>query len=323
MNHLFLSFVIPSYNEEGNIHNMMNALTETMSSSKIQYEVLFVDDGSSDRTMDEIRGAVIDYPEVEYVSFTRNFGKEAAILAGLEYAKGDAVILMDADLQHPPDLIPQLIRGYEEGYDQVIAKRNRKGDSTIRSLLSRAYYWGVNKTIDVELHDGEGDFRLLSRRAVDSLLQLSEGNRFSKGLYSWIGLEQKTICYDNVTRQHGETKWSFKQLLNYAVDGVVSFNTKPLRLCFYTGLLSMFLAISYIVITLIDIAKNGVDVPGYFTTISAVLFLGGVQLLSLGIIGEYVGRIYNETKKRPHYLVRRTSAEVKGKPVSHAKIRSS
>lgn len=323
MKQLFISFVIPSYNEEGNIFNMMNALNGVMSSSGLPYEVLFVDDGSDDKTMDEIRGALIDYPEVEYVSFTRNFGKEAAILAGLEYAKGDAVILMDADLQHPPDLIPQLIRGYEEGYDQVIAKRNRKGDSPIRSLLSRAYYWGVNKTIDVELHDGEGDFRLLSRRAVDSLLQLSEGNRFSKGLYSWIGLEQKTICYDNVTRQHGETKWSFKQLLNYAVDGIVSFNTKPLRLCFYAGILSMFLAVSYIVITLADIARNGVDVPGYFTTISAVLFLGGVQLLSLGIIGEYVGRIYNETKKRPHYLVRRTSAAVKGKPVSHAKIRSS
>ncbi|WOV83817.1 glycosyltransferase family 2 protein [Sporosarcina jeotgali] len=323
MKHLFISFVIPSYNEEGNILTMMKALKDTMTPSGLRYEVLFVDDGSDDKTMDEIRGALIDYPEVEYVSFTRNFGKEAAILAGLQYAKGDAVILMDADLQHPPELIPQLIRGYEEGYDQVIAKRNRVGDSPIRSLLSRAYYWGVNKTIDVELHDGEGDFRLLSRRAVDSLLQLSEGNRFSKGLYSWIGLEQKTISYENVTRQHGETKWSFKQLLNYAVDGVVSFNTKPLRLCFYAGLLSLFLAIAYISITLIGIIRNGVEVPGYFTIISAVLFLGGVQLLSLGIIGEYVGRIYNETKKRPHYLVRRTSAAVKGKPVSHAKIGNS
>ena len=323
MKHLYISFVIPSYNEEGNIHNMMEALHETMSSRDIHYEVLFVDDGSRDRTMDEIREAVLNYPQVEYVSFTRNFGKEAAILAGLEYAKGDAVILMDADLQHPPDLIPQLIRGYEEGYDQVIAKRNRKGDAKLRSLLSRIYYWGVNKAIDVELRDGEGDFRLLSRRAVNSLLQLSEGNRFSKGLYSWIGLEQKTICYDNVTRQHGETKWSFKHLLNYAVDGVVSFNTKPLRLCFYTGLVSLFLALAYILITLIDIMRNGVDVPGYFTIISAVLFLGVVQLLSLGIIGEYVGRIYNETKKRTHYLVRRTSAEVKGKPVTHAQIRNS
>lgn len=323
MNHLFISFVIPSYNEEGNIHNMMKALSDIMVTNGKPYEVLFVDDGSNDHTMDEIREALIEYPEVEYISFTRNFGKEAAILAGLEHAKGDAIILMDADLQHPPDLIPQLIRGYEEGYDQVIAKRNRKGDAKIRSLLSRLFYWSVNKNVDVELRDGEGDFRLLSRRAVDSLLQLSEGNRFSKGLYSWIGLEQKAICYDNVARQHGETKWSFKHLLNYAVDGVVSFNMKPLRLCFYTGLLSLFLAISYIVVTLIEIIRNGVDVPGYFTTISAVLFLGGVQLLSLGIIGEYVGRIYNETKKRPHYLVRRSSAEVKGKPASDEKVRNS
>ncbi len=323
MKDILISFVIPSYNEEGNIHPMIKALRQTMAFSKRRYELLFVDDGSSDGTMEEIRDAVLLYPEVEYISFTRNFGKEAAILAGLESAKGDAVILMDADLQHPPDLIPKLIRGYEEGYDQVIAKRNRKGDAKFRSMLSRMYYWGVNKAVDVELRDGEGDFRLLSRRAVDSLLQLSEGNRFSKGLYSWIGLEQKTICYDNVTRQHGETKWSFKQLVNYAVDGVVSFNTKPLRLCFYAGLFSLFLAVSYILVTLVGIIRNGVDVPGYFTIISAVLFLGGVQLLSLGIIGEYVGRIYNETKKRPHYLIQRTSAEVKGKPLSHAKIRSS
>ncbi|WJY27259.1 glycosyltransferase family 2 protein [Sporosarcina trichiuri] len=323
MKNLLISFVIPSYNEEGNIQPMIEALSRTMTFSRNLYEIIFVDDGSTDGTMDEVREAVLLYPEVEYISFTRNFGKEAALLAGLEYAKGDAVILMDGDLQHPPDLIPQLIRGYEEGYDQVIAKRNRKGDAKLRSALSRLYYWGVNKAVDVELRDGEGDFRLLSRRAVDSLLQLSEGNRFSKGLYSWIGLEQKTICYDNVTRQHGETKWSFKQLLNYAVDGVVSFNTKPLRLCFYAGLVSLILAVAYIAVTLVDIIRHGVDVPGYFTIISAVLFLGGVQLLSLGIIGEYVGRIYNETKKRPHYLIRRTSAEVKGKPLSHAKIRSS
>ncbi|MCG7343198.1 glycosyltransferase family 2 protein [Sporosarcina sp. ACRSL] len=311
MEQLTISFVIPSYNEAGNIANVMKAISDEMAHQQMAYEVLFVDDGSTDGTMIEIRDIQYTYPEAEYVSFTRNFGKEAAIIAGLQHAKGHAVILMDADLQHPPALISELLKGFEEGYDQVIAKRNRKGDSRLRSLLSSAYYRIVNKAIDVQLNDGEGDFRLLSRRAVDSLLLLSEGNRFSKGLYAWIGLEQKTITYENVTRQHGETKWSFSKLLNYAIDGIVSFNTKPLRLCMYIGLATLTSALVYIFVTLIGIFLHGVAVPGYFTTISAVLFLGGIQLLSLGIIGEYIGRIYNETKKRPHYLVRQTSVEAK------------
>lgn len=319
MEQLTISFVIPSYNEAGNIANVMKAIKDEMVQQQMAYEVLFVDDGSTDGTMIEIRDIQYMHPEAEYVSFTRNFGKEAAIVAGLQHAKGHAVILMDADLQHPPALISELLKGFEEGYDQVIAKRNRKGDSRLRSLLSSNYYRFVNKAIDVQLNDGEGDFRLLSRRAVDSLLLLSESNRFSKGLYAWIGLEQKTITYENVTRQHGETKWSFPKLLNYAIDGIVSFNTKPLRLCMYIGLATLTSAFVYIVVTLIGIFLHGVAVPGYFTTISAILFLGGVQLLSLGIIGEYIGRIYNETKKRPHYLVRQTSVELKreGKATIH------
>ncbi|MCG3086884.1 glycosyltransferase family 2 protein [Sporosarcina cyprini] len=320
MDQLMISFVIPSYNEAGNIASVMDAIAKEMRHQQAYFEVLFVDDGSTDGTMDEIRSVLLTYPEAEYVSFTRNFGKEAAILAGLQHANGQAVIIMDADLQHPPSLIPELLQGFEEGYHQVVAKRNRKGDSKVRSFLSSSYYRLVNQAIDVRLSDGEGDFRLLSRKAVDSLLLLSESNRFSKGLYAWIGLEQKTITYENVVRQHGETKWSFGKLLNYAIDGIVSFNTKPLRLCFYMGLLSLGAALLYIAITLLGIFKNGVAVPGYFTTISSVLFLGGVQLVSLGIIGEYVGRIYNETKKRPHYLVGQSSTEVKGKRDVHASI---
>lgn len=320
MNQLMISFVIPSYNEAGNIASVMDAIAKEMRHQQACFEVLFVDDGSTDGTMDEIRSVLLMYPEAEYVSFTRNFGKEAAILAGLQHANGQAVIIMDADMQHPPSLIPELLQGFEEGYHQVVAKRNRKGDSKVRSFLSSSYYRLVNQAIDVRLSDGEGDFRLLSRKAVNSLLLLSESNRFSKGLYAWIGLEQKTIAYENVVRQHGETKWSFGKLLNYAIDGIVSFNTKPLRLCFYMGLLSLGAALLYIAITLLGIVKNGVAVPGYFTIISSVLFLGGVQLVSLGIIGEYVGRIYNETKKRPHYLVGQSSTEVKGKRDVHASI---
>ncbi|MBD7983807.1 glycosyltransferase family 2 protein [Sporosarcina sp. Sa2YVA2] len=325
MESLMISFVIPSYNEAGNIAGVMEVIANEMLHQRVGYEVLFVDDGSTDGTMNEIRDLLFMYPEAEYISFTRNFGKEAAILAGLQFAKGHAVILMDADLQHPPSLIPELLKGFEEGYDQVIAKRNRKGDSYFRSLLSSTYYRFVNKAIDVQLENGEGDFRLLSRRAVDSILLLSEGNRFSKGIFAWIGLEQKTISYDNVVRQVGDTKWSLSKLLNYAIDGVVSFNTKPLRLCMYMGLTIVGAAIAYIVVTLIGIYKHGVDVPGYFTTITAVLLLGGIQLLSLGIIGEYIGRIYNETKKRPHFLVQQSSVEstTKEQTGQHAAIHGS
>lgn len=323
MEQLMISFVVPSYNEAGNVEKVMDAIAKEMQHQQAGFEVLFIDDGSSDGTMDEIRHVLHSYSEAGYVSFTRNFGKEAAILAGLQHAKGQAVIVMDADLQHPPSLIPELLKGFEEGYDQVVAKRNRNGESKMRTFLSKSYYRFVNNAIDVRLSDGEGDFRLLSRKAVDSLLLLSESNRFSKGLYAWIGLEQKTISYENIVRQHGETKWSFGKLLNYAVDGIVSFNTKPLRLCFYIGLFTLSSALIYIVATFVSIFLNGIDVPGYFTTISSVLFLGGIQLVSLGIIGEYVGRIYNETKKRPHYLIGQASVEMKGKQDQHATIHRS
>ena len=312
MDRLMISFVIPSYNEGDNIQAVMEAIRREMLQHYYAYEVLFIDDGSTDQTMDEIRKVVFNFSEAKYLSFTRNFGKEAAILAGLQHANGQAIIMMDADLQHPASMIPELLKGFEEGYDQVIAKRDRTGDPYFRSLLSKSFYRTVNKTIDVQLSDGEGDFRLLSRKAVNALLQLSEGNRFSKGLYAWIGLEQKSILYENVTRQHGETKWSLAKLVNYAIDGIVSFNTKPLRLCFYMGISTLLLAVVYICLTFTQILRHGVDVPGYFTTISAVLFLGGIQLLSLGVIGEYIGRIYNETKKRPHYLVQQSNTESVG-----------
>lgn len=314
MNQLTVSFIIPSYNEAENITAVFQAVKEEMNHLPYHFEVLFIDDGSKDQTMDTIHNLAFDYPEIKYLSFTRNFGKEAAILSGLQHAAGEAVILMDADLQHPASMISELITGFEEGYDQVIAKRNRKGDSRVRSWLSSSFYLLVNKTVDVHLSDGEGDFRLLSRRAVDALLTLSEGNRFSKGLYSWVGLEQKTISYENVARENGETKWSFSKLLNYGIDGIVSFNNKPLRICFYMGTLILLCSLFYIGVMFFQVMQYGITVPGYFTTISAVLFLGGIQLVCLGIIGEYIGRIYYETKRRPHYLVKQTNMEQRDQP---------
>ncbi|MFG6119343.1 glycosyltransferase family 2 protein [Thalassobacillus sp. B23F22_16] len=309
MNELMVSVIIPGYNEAENINPVYNALQKEFARLPYSWEVVFVDDGSQDDTLLNIRILADKHPEVKYVSFSRNFGKESALLAGLQHAKGDAVIIMDADLQHPPSLIPGLIEGYQEGYQQVIAKRNRNGEGKRRSFLSSLYYKAVNRLIDVKLNDGEGDFRLLGRQAVDAILSLSEGNRFSKGLFSWIGFDQKTIHFDNVERENGESQWSLKQLLEYGIEGVISFNQRPLRLVLYTGLIIMGLSLLYIMIMFGIILIRGVDVPGYFTTISSILFLGGVQLVSLGVIGEYVGRIYMETKKRPHYLVKESNVK--------------
>ncbi|MDX6151589.1 glycosyltransferase family 2 protein [Marinococcus sp. PL1-022] len=304
-----ISIVIPSFNEEDNIVSVYESLQNHLGHLPYEIEALYIDDGSSDRTLTKMRELAGLHENVSYVSFTRNFGKEAALIAGLHHADGDAVVIIDADLQHPSEVILELIEGYEEGYDQVIAKRNREGDSKFRSGMAAMYYKFINRMVDVKLEDGVGDFRLLSRRALDALLSLSEANRFSKGLFSWIGFPAKTVYYENVQRQEGETKWSFSSLLNYGVDGMISFNNRPLRLCLYTGLIVMLLALVYIGITFVQIVRMGIEVPGYFTTISAILFLGGVQLLSLGVLGEYIGRIYYETKRRPHYLVQESNTK--------------
>lgn len=278
------------------------------------YEFVFVNDGSKDDTLNILRDLASADSSVHYISFSRNFGKEAAMLAGLKYATGDAIVIMDADLQHPPTLIKELLEGYNDGYDQVIAKRTRTGDSPVRSFVSRLYYKVMNKFVDIELVDGIGDFRLLSRRAVDSLLSLSEYNRFSKGLFSWIGYNELIIEYENVLRSDGESKWTFSKLLNYGIDGVISFNNKPLRLSIYLGLLTTILGLLYVITTFVQIILGGVEVPGYFTLISAILFIGGIQLIFLGVIGEYIGRIYYETKRRPHFIVaEKKVSEVKQK----------
>ncbi|MCM3311865.1 glycosyltransferase family 2 protein [Bacillus sp. FSL K6-6483] len=317
MNKPLLSVIVPSFNEEENVEPFYFALRETLKDTHYRWEVIYIDDGSSDSTLPLLQRLSTWHPQVHYVSFTRNFGKEAAIVAGFQHAKGDCVVVIDADLQHPVHLIKDLLEGFEEGYDQVIACRDRKGEGFLRSTASKLYYKLINKIVDVELEDGVGDFRLLSRRAVDALLIMSEGNRFSKGLFSWIGFDQKVVYYENVSRQNGESKWSFSKLVNYGIDGIVSFNMKPLRICFYMGGFILAAALLYIFIMFAQIIRTGIDVPGYFTIISAVLFLGGVQLVSLGIIGEYIGRIYNETKRRPHYLVKETNA-TKGKRYERA-----
>lgn len=302
-----LSIVVPCYNEESVLPMFYEVINNVLQQLNTSYEVVFVNDGSRDKTQNILQMLSEQDYLVKYVSFSKNFGKESAMLAGLSYASGEYVLIMDADLQHPPSLIPAMLAKAEEGYDQVIAKRDRSGEKFTRSFLTRIYYKLINSLVDVRLENGIGDFRLLSRQAVDALLSLKEYNRFSKGLFSWIGFNEAIIEYENITREEGASKWSFASLLNYGIDGVISFNNKPLRIAIYLGLTVTLLDILYVLYMLVQITMKGIDVPGYFTTIAAILLVGGLQLFFMGIIGEYIGRIYYEVKRRPHYIVAKTA----------------
>jgi len=305
-----LSLVVPCYNEVEVVNRFHEALSRELVATGRPYEIVYVDDGSTDGTLDRLVGLAATDEKVRYLSFSRNFGKEAAMLAGLRYAGGDAVVIMDADLQHPPELVGRMLTEYERGFDQVIARRNRTGDPGTRTLLARAYYWLINKWADVELMDGVGDFRLLSRRAVDGLLELNEYNRFSKGLFAWIGYESILFEYENVKAPpERKSRWTFRRLLEYGLDGLLSFNNKPLRIAIYVGLLLTAVAAGYAVWVIAVAILNGVAMPGYVTLIAAIVGLGGVQMVMLGLIGEYIGRIYYETKKRPHYLLKQTNMD--------------
>lgn len=307
-----LSVVVPCYNEEKIIEESSKVILETVSQIEgYDVEIIFVNDGSKDKTLEKLCQIADTDEHFKFISFSRNFGKESAMLAGLEHCKGDCVVIMDADLQHPPELIETMISKYEEGYEQVIAQRNRKGDNKTTTFFAKSYYRIVNHLVDVKMVDGAGDFRLLSRKAVNALLSLRENNRFSKGLFSWIGFKQIYIQYDNRERIGGETKWSLKKLFSYAIDGILSFNNKPLRVCIYMGAALLGISILYLLYLFIRIIRFGVDVPGYFTTIFVCTCLGGTQLFSLGVIGEYIGRIYYEVKDRPNYIIDQSNIEWK------------
>lgn len=309
-----LSVVIPFYNEENMIQKMYDALVEEINKiTKAEFEIIFINDGSKDRTFEKMLTIADGDSRVKYISFSRNFGKEAGTIAGLEYATGEAVILMDGDLQHPPALIPQMIEAYEQGYDVVSARRTRTGEKPHRTFLAKHFYKLANKMMDIELMDGVSEFRLFSRKAVRAILSLQEYNRFSKGIFAWIGFKEKVIEYENQVRTVGETKYSLKFSLNYAIQGILSFNDKPLRMCIDFGLFCLMISLAYIFWTFIQyfVAPESL-VSGYFTTIFSVVLFGGIQLISIGVLGEYIGKIYYEVKKRPHYLVDETNMTVKG-----------
>lgn len=309
-----LSVVIPFYNEENMIQKMYDELVKEINQiTKAEFEIIFINDGSKDRTFERMLAIAAADSRVKYISFSRNFGKEAGTIAGLEYATGEAVILMDGDLQHPPALIPQMIEAYEQGYDVVSARRTRTGEKPHRTFLAKHFYKLANKMMDIELMDGVSEFRLFSRKVVNAIISMQEYNRFSKGIFAWVGFNEKVIEYENQVRTVGETKYSLKFSLNYAIQGILSFNDKPLRMCINFGLFCLLISLVYVLWTFIQyLVEPNSLVSGYFTTIFSVVLFGGIQLISIGVLGEYIGKIYYEVKKRPHYLIDQTNISVKG-----------
>lgn len=310
---------MPCYNEE---EVLAAFYTETRKwcdkLPNYDFRFLFVDDGSHDKTIHILRQLAKEHAEVHYISFSRNFGKEAAMYAGLSHTTADYVIVMDADLQHPPSMFPDMIAGIEEGHDCVAAKRtSRTGESKIRSFFSNQFYKLSNKMSDVKMAQGAVDYRIMSRQMVDAILKLCEVQRFSKGIFMWVGFDTKWIPYENVERTMGTTKWNFRSLFRYAIDGITAFSTAPLRMLSAMGFFISSVAFVYIIFTLIKAIFFGIDVPGYTTTLCAVLFLGGIIEFSLGILGEYIARIYMETKHRPIYIARETHLPEKEKESSN------
>lgn len=309
-----LSLLITFYNEEKMIEKTHRAMSEQLQSMLGQdlddYELLYIDDGSKDRTFEIMEQLAKEDSHIRYISLSRNFGREGGILAGFKYATGDAVMVMDGDLQHPPYLIPQFLAAYKEGFDIVSGQRDRAGESKLASLFAHLFYDLSNHSMDVKLTDGKSELRLLSQRAVATFLSLPEYNRFNKGLYEWIGFKEKVIPYKNHVREAGKSKFGFRKSLNYAIQGIISFNDKPLRVCVQFGLISLGLAFIYLIFEFIQYFANpGHTVSGYFTTIAAIIFFSGVQLISIGVLGEYIGKIYYEVKRRPHFIVGETNIE--------------
>ena len=309
-----ISVVIPVFREAENIAQLTRRIRPVLERVASSYEVLFVDDGSTDGTMDAIRHESVGDSRIRAVSFSRNFGKEIAIAAGLDHAIGEAVIIMDADLQHPPELIETLVARWREGYVMVYGQRtNRPGESRVKRGFTHLFYKLFARFGETKLPEGAGDFRLIDRRGVEVLRALGERSRFSKGLYAWIGFPSIGVPFDVEERQFGTTKWNFRRLFRFAFDGITSFSTVPLRIWTYLGslvsLLSIVAAIYFALRTLVF----GTDVPGYPSLIVSVMFFSGIQLMSLGIIGEYVGRIFAEVKRRPLYVVAETIGQ---QPVS-------
>ncbi|WP_246179945.1 glycosyltransferase family 2 protein [Microvirga thermotolerans] len=299
-----LSVIIPVHNESANIAPLCGRLLPVLNRITARWEVIFVDDGSRDDTMDRIRSLSQGEPRIGAVSFSRNFGKEVAIAAGLDHARGDAVVIMDADLQHPPEMIETFVERWKEGYLMVYGQRTDRSDETrVKRGFAHLFYRLFARFGEIALPEGAGDFRLIDRKGVEVLRTLGEKARFSKGLYAWIGFRSIGVPFVVEERLHGTTKWSFRKLFRFAFDGIAAFSTVPLRVWTYIGFLISFLSIATAFYFLVRTLLFGTDLPGFPSLIVSVMFFSGIQLMSLGIVGEYVGRIFAEVKRRPLYVV--------------------
>lgn len=309
-----ITILVPAYREEKTLHVLKDALDKVWDSMpEYEWELLLVNDGSPDNTLSVIKELRAKDERVNYVDLSRNFGKENAMLAGFDYAKGDAMIIMDADLQDPPSLIPEMVRLWEEGYDDVYAKRKSRGaESWLRKTLSLAFYRILQKSTRFEVLENVGDFRLLDRCCINALKRLRETERYTKGMFCWIGFKKKEILFDRGDRVAGESNWNFMSLFNLAIEGITSFTTIPLRFASIVGALVALWAVCYMIWILSKTLIWGDPVAGYPTMMTVMLFLGGVQLLALGIIGEYLGRVFNEAKGRPVYIAREYNGEKVG-----------
>jgi glycosyltransferase involved in cell wall biosynthesis len=302
---VFLSLVIPCFNEEAAIPLFYGEAVKIRAQINERFEFVFVDDGSKDGTLKILRRLAEQDGTVHYVSFSRNFGKESAMLAGLQTARGEYVVMLDADLQHPPSLIPQMLEEIAGGeYDCIVAKRTRKGDPPLRSFLAKCFYHVISTLTGIEITDGVGDFRLMTNIYVKAVLRLEERNRFSKGIYPWIGFKTKWIEYENVARIAGTTKWSFFKLFSYSLDGIIAFSTKLLSFTSLLGIISFCLSITLFILLVIRKVFFGVSVDEWTGIACLIVFFGGIILLSIGILGQYTAKLYTEAKQRPHFIIR-------------------
>ncbi len=305
-----ISVIVPCYNEEQSLpffYKEITAVAESMK-DKAEFEYIFVDDGSADKTIEELRKLREKDSRVRYISFSRNFGKEAAMYAGYKASVGNLTVVMDADLQHPPKFIPEMYKGIkEEGYDCVATRRvKRIGEPKLRSFFAMRFYSLINKMTDTEITPGACDYRMMTRTMTDAVLEMSEANRFSKGIFSWVGFNTKWIPFENVARVAGETKWSFKKLLAYSIDGITAFSTSPLLISSFIGILFCILSFIFGIFIVIKTIAFGESVAGFPTLICVILLIGGIQLLMIGILGQYLAKTYVETKRRPIYIVKET-----------------
>ena len=300
-----ITILIPAYNEEEVLDKLYARINYVLADlTSYNFEVLFINDGSQDHTLEIIKTFRDHDPRISYVDLSRNYGKETAMIAGLDYATGDAVVLIDADLQDPPELIPKMIKHWEAGYDDVYAKRrNRLGETWLKKYTANTFYKILHKLSKIPIQENTGDFRLLDRRCVEALKQLRETQRYTKGMFSWIGYNKKEIMFDRDPRAAGQTKWNYAKLCDLAIEGITCFTTTPLRFSSCLGALISIFAFIYMIYIVVKTITYGETVQGYPSLMVIILFLGGIQLLSLGIIGEYIGRIFNETKRRPLYFV--------------------